>query len=445
LSKDFSQLLAESDDYDVVIRAGEEPDVKEFNAHSNVLHARSPYFKVALSNKWANRNNGILDLTDQSSTNILALLVACDELMLDKLVDHVQKHLINQEASWLQKNFVYALHTVLKLQNCKEIQDYIMKIICKDPKPFFELKEFPTLDKDILLSLIKRDDMDIEEIDIWKYLVKWGTTQSATSKGKSYKMDVTKWRDNDFASLKKSLDPFIPYIRFHEISCEKFYYHVRPYKKAIPENIYEDLVAYLMANIIPKVSKLPSRCGFISIDSVIIERNKAAVIINWIEKRTTFARKPFYQFTLTYRATRDGFDYNKFIARNCNTAILELIKIKDSRKIIGGYNPLGLRKNNSINNYNGYYGGHNPYQRHWETTHDSFIFCFGDGKDSDTPILSRVKTPSNAIYSYSGSWINFGNADLVLNGQNGSCSQCYYENKILDSNNFVVEELETFI
>ncbi|CAG8507102.1 22630_t:CDS:2 [Dentiscutata erythropus] len=215
-------------------------------------------------------------------------------------------------------------------------------------------------------------------------------------------MDVTKWRDNDFSSLKKSLDPFIPYIRFHEISCEEFYYHVRPYKKAIPVNIYEDLVAYLMANIIPKVSKLPSRCGFISIDSVIIERDKAAVIINWIEKRTTFARKPFYQFTLTYRATRDGFDYNKFIASNCSNEILGLIKIKDSKKII-------------------------------------------DGKGSNTPILSRVKNPSYATYSYGGSWMNFGNADLVLNGQNGSCSQSYYENNIFDFNNFIVEELETFI
>ncbi|CAG8779970.1 36254_t:CDS:2 [Gigaspora margarita] len=347
---------------------------------------------------------GILDLTNQSSSNILALLVACDELMLDKLVNHVQKHLINQESSWLQENFIFALLTVLKLPSCKEIQDYIMKTICKNPNTFFELKEFPTLNKDILLSLVKRDDMDIEEIDIWKYLLKWGTAQSVafkeSSKGKSQKMDVTKWEDSDFASLKKSLDPFIPYIRFHEISREDFYHHIRPYKKAIPENIYEDLMAYLMANIIPKISNLPSRCGSINIDSVIIERNKAAVITNWIEKRTNFARKPFYQFTLTYRATRDGFNYNTFTTKNQNNA-------------------------------------------QWESTNDSFIFCFGDEKSPT--ILSRVKDSSCAIYNYSGSWINFGNSDLVLNAQNGSCSQCYYENKILDTNSFVVEELETFI
>ncbi|KAF0509710.1 serine-enriched protein [Gigaspora margarita] len=388
---------------------------------------------------------GILDLINQSSFNILALLVACDELMLDKLVNHVQKHLINQESTWLQKNFIFALHTVLKLQSCKEIQEYIMTTICEDPQPFFELKEFPTLNKDILLSLVKRDDLIIEEIDIWKYLLKWGTAQSVafkeSSKGKSQEIDVTKWKDNDFSSLKKSLDPFIPYIRFHEISREDFYHHIRPYKKAIPENIYEDIVAYLMVNIMPKFSTLPSRCGSVNIDSVIIERNKAAVITNWIEKRTTLVRKPFYRFTLTYRATRDGFNFNTFNAKNQNNAVLGLIKIKDSKKIIGGYSPIGFKSRNDDAYY--WVDDYDDYYAQWVSTNNSFIFCFGDEESST--VLSCVKDSSCAIYSCSGSWMNFGNSDLVLNGQNGSCSQCYYENKILDTNSFVVEELETFI
>ncbi|CAG8748535.1 6074_t:CDS:2, partial [Gigaspora margarita] len=296
----------------------------------------------------------ILDLTNQSSSNILALLVACDELMLDKLVNHVQKHLINQESSWLQENIIFSLLTVLELQSCKEIQDYIMITICKNPKPFFELKEFPALNKDIILSFVKRDDMDIEEIDIGNIL--------------------------------------------------------------IPEDIYEDLVAYLMANVMPKFLNMPSRCGSINIDSVIIKRNKAAVITNWIEKRSTFTRKPFYQFILTYRVTRDGFNQNTFNAKNQNNVILELIEIKDSKKIIGGYSPLGFKSYNS-------------YRRKrdkWESTNDSFIFCFGDKKSST--ILSRIKNSTYAIYSYSGSGMNFGNSDLVLNGQNSSCSQSYYEN-----------------
>ncbi|CAG8513151.1 8701_t:CDS:2 [Dentiscutata erythropus] len=259
---------------------------------------------------------------------------------------------------------------------------------------------------------------------------------------KRSKTDIANWGENDFESLKKSLEPFISYIRFHEISRDDFYHHVRPYKKAIPEDLYEDLVGYLMANINPKISKLPSRLGSIKIDSVIIERDKAAIITNWIEKRDNFFRKPFYQFTLTYRATRDGFDYNNFIANNCNCVVLGLIKVSDSGKIIGGYNPLGLR---NMNNYNHNYNRGRLHRAQWETTDDSFIFCFEDGKSSDDHILSRVNDPSYAIYNYGGNWMNFGNADLIVNGQNGTCSQCHYELEILDANNFVVEELEIFV
>ncbi|CAG8555591.1 13105_t:CDS:2 [Cetraspora pellucida] len=392
---------------------------------------------------------GVLDLTNQSGFVILTLLVASDELILDRLVDQVQKHLIDNESSWLQKNYVIILHTVVKLKSCKTIQDHIINLICNNPKPFFESKEFQILDKDIVLILIKKDVMNIEEIDIWRYLVKWGTAQSILFKEKSAETNVTNWSESDFALFKKYLEPFIPHIRFHEITREDFYYHVRPYKKAIPENIYEDLMAYFMANISCKIStKLPSRKS-VSFDSVIIEKDEAEIITNWIERRNTFSRQPFYQFILTYRATRDGFDYNKFIDNNvdnCNQAILGLIKVSGSTKIIGGYNPLGLRNCKRRSNTRDYYEDE-CYQQ-WESTEDS-----------------RVKNPSRAIFNREGTWMNFGNADLILNGKNGSCMLNNYEKKIWnnyknnrngiwelrgESNNrnldrFVVDEFETFV
>ncbi|KAF0532595.1 btb/poz domain-containing protein 19-like [Gigaspora margarita] len=259
LSKDFSQLL-ESDDYDVIIHSGDKSNFKEFKVQSNIIRTRSPYFKTSLSNanNWINESNGfiifkkpnispaifllilryiytgVLDLTNQSGFDVLALLIASEELIL----------------------------------------------------------ELPILDKDIFLTLIKKDVMDIEEIDIWKDLIKWGTTQSISYKGKSKETNVNNWDENDFALFKKSLEPFIHYIRFHEISKENFYHYVRPYKKAIPENLYEDLMAYFMANLRCKISKLPSRRS-IDIDSVIIKRDKAELITNLIEKKITFSRKPF--------------------------------------------------------------------------------------------------------------------------------------------------------
>jgi|SRR6266511_892371 len=55
---DFKSLLNKSDYYDVEIKVGVEDQdgVKIFKAHSNVLKARSSYFKVALSNDWIKRS-----------------------------------------------------------------------------------------------------------------------------------------------------------------------------------------------------------------------------------------------------------------------------------------------------------------------------------------------------------------------------------------------------
>lgn len=48
LSKDFSLLLNNADDYNVIIRVGKDNNIKEFRAHSVILCARSTYFKREL-------------------------------------------------------------------------------------------------------------------------------------------------------------------------------------------------------------------------------------------------------------------------------------------------------------------------------------------------------------------------------------------------------------
>ena len=57
---DFSHLLENPEDYNVKIRVGEEPDTKEFKAHSLILSSRSTYFKNALSPRWAKKEGGII-------------------------------------------------------------------------------------------------------------------------------------------------------------------------------------------------------------------------------------------------------------------------------------------------------------------------------------------------------------------------------------------------
>ena len=53
-------MLNDSDDFNVIIQAGENQDTKEFHAHSIILRARSPYFKGALSSCWITKKNDMI-------------------------------------------------------------------------------------------------------------------------------------------------------------------------------------------------------------------------------------------------------------------------------------------------------------------------------------------------------------------------------------------------
>ena len=113
LLNDLTKSLSESSFYDVEIKVGVNKDIKIFKAHSTILEARSPYFKVALSSDWLERSdngiilfekenispkifevlliyfyNGTININNLSSNETLELLEACVELKINELVNN---------------------------------------------------------------------------------------------------------------------------------------------------------------------------------------------------------------------------------------------------------------------------------------------------------------------------------------------------------------------
>ena len=60
--KHFSLMLNDSDDYDVIIQVGKYQNIKEFYAHSNILRARSLYFKYTFLKESITKDNGMIML-----------------------------------------------------------------------------------------------------------------------------------------------------------------------------------------------------------------------------------------------------------------------------------------------------------------------------------------------------------------------------------------------
>ncbi|EXX67030.1 hypothetical protein GLOIN_2v1480795 [Rhizophagus irregularis DAOM 181602=DAOM 197198] len=460
LSKDFSSILNDADDFNVIIQVGKNEYIKEFHAHSVILRTRSPYFRSALSNKWITKNNdmiifnkpnisplvfemilkyiytGELDLTNYQSEDILELLVASDELLLEELFEHVQDNLIEKQTTWVQENFVLVLHTVFKLLNCKKLQTYCLESICSDPRSFITSKNFPSLDKDILYNLLERDDLPVEEVIIWECLIKWGIEQ--TPGFESNNNDRTKWNNENYEALRETLSQFIPLIRFVEISAADYLTKVRPYKAIIPNIIHNEVEEFYFNGTIPKTINLPPRVGKSHIESKIIKIKLISTIINWINKKDAKAIRnkndSLYNFDLIYRGSQSGINNNSFRNKcNLRLPILVLIKCQNTKKIFGGYTPVGFYSNDSIDGL--------------IYSENSFIFSFEDDTYMKNIKLSRVISYDYAIYNNYYYGFNFGGDALCMENQNLYANgNEHYEKNVSDDNNipYIIEEIEAF-
>ncbi|CAG8561183.1 13225_t:CDS:2 [Cetraspora pellucida] len=119
-------------DFDVKIIVGNEPNIKEFDAHSTVLNSCSLYFERALSERWRDQKHGIYiirkpnihptifklildyiytgkNICQISGEVSLDILVASDELELLDIAECSQKHLINVFSPWLFSNIEVGL------------------------------------------------------------------------------------------------------------------------------------------------------------------------------------------------------------------------------------------------------------------------------------------------------------------------------------------------
>ncbi len=62
LSQNYIELLDDDEYYDVTIEVGEDPNVKIFRAHMNILCYRSPYLRRNLASNKRNNNDVLTHL-----------------------------------------------------------------------------------------------------------------------------------------------------------------------------------------------------------------------------------------------------------------------------------------------------------------------------------------------------------------------------------------------
>ncbi|RHZ87320.1 hypothetical protein Glove_37g192 [Diversispora epigaea] len=249
LSQDFLKLLNDKKEYNVVIEVDKEKNMKSFTAHSVVLRYRSTYFDNELENAKTNENRiktiikpsisaqifeiiltyiygGIVDIENLDTKTIYELMFSTNKLELKELSVKLESYLIESRSSWLKTHFSLVYHSIFDSNEFKDLKKFFNDIIAKHPYLIFESEDFTSLQETALVSILKRDDLNFEEIKIWDCVIKWGIAQNPTLPA-----DSKEWSKENFEALKITLRKCLPFIRYFHIPSEEIWEKVKPYKK----------------------------------------------------------------------------------------------------------------------------------------------------------------------------------------------------------------------
>src|SRR2546423_9790792 len=190
---------------------------------------------------------GILSLNEQETSEFLKVLAAADVLCLQELIDYLQKYLIESKSEWMEKHFDITQRFSSQSNNLLKLQQFCADFITKSPEKLFNSTYYTSLPEKSLIQIIKRDDLQMKEIEIWEHVLKWGLAQNPT-----LILDPDTWSDDDFKIMENTLQHCLPLIRFFSLSSEDFFEKVRPYKKLLKHQLYEELLeSYLNHNSEP--------------------------------------------------------------------------------------------------------------------------------------------------------------------------------------------------
>ncbi|CAG8545698.1 5613_t:CDS:2 [Scutellospora calospora] len=468
--EDFKKLYETREDYDAVIIAGEEPNVKEIRVHSLILRTRSLYFRSAFSANWAERTNGnmvlkkpnisaltieiilkylyygTVDFKTQEKDTILELLVAADELGIQRLIDSVQEFLIKNCHNFLlhdsikmldiiirhevfdklkdvslktftkncqdllQKNIIKLLHFITRHEALNKLKEVSLETISKNPNILFNSDEFNSLEEEVLILILKCNKLDMKEGDIWKQLVKWGISQHSTLNS-----NVKNFTHENFNTLEQTLHGLIQLVRFHQMDREEFMHEVWPFRNLLPDYLIEDILrCYLVSGVVPLYHKFQIRWGNIKIDSgILINKEIVQLFEVWIGNQGVNyydLNKIQYDYKLLFRSSVDGGFSSQAFHQKCDNkgATIFVGKILNSNQLVGGYNPIDW-------NGNGIY----------KNTTESFLFSLNDLYNSTSSTLGRVNQSngSNAVYCHPNYGLTFGSGHDLYAPNNSNAWQ----------------------
>src|SRR5687767_3962796 len=102
-------------------------------------------------------------------------------MYIEEIVNYLLQHLIENHQKFLQQDPVNLLQIIMQHEVCSPLKDFCLDYICERPTLLFDSENYSFLDKNTLLILLNRNDLFMDEVDIWNYLFKWSVAQLPTN------------------------------------------------------------------------------------------------------------------------------------------------------------------------------------------------------------------------------------------------------------------------
>src|SRR6185369_17996484 len=119
--------------------------------------------------------------------------------MLEALIDYLETYLIEQHSDDLKENFVSLHQIVSEYDSFTKLHDFCAKFAAAQPEAIFKSKDFHSLKESFLLSILKRDDLAMNEVEIFEHVIQWGIGQT------SLPTELEQWQDEHFQTLQSTL------------------------------------------------------------------------------------------------------------------------------------------------------------------------------------------------------------------------------------------------
>src|SRR6185369_1403350 len=189
--------------------------------------------------------------------NWVGLLDIACRFELDNFVIKVGDYLLSHQKEWIQHNIFAVRKCALSSSLLSKLLNYCNDIMLSSPEIIFKSDNLASLPKETLIALLKQEELNMKEIDIWTSVIQWATNQVPELVN-----EPDCWTPDDVTKVRALVSDCIQHIRFFNIPPEDYQEKIVPYDELLTKNLRRDIVSYHMnKNYKPKSIVLPPRKG----------------------------------------------------------------------------------------------------------------------------------------------------------------------------------------